>query len=182
MFQFLDRLPTRRNMLITTCVFMVSYGLINFGPFGLTALQHQYPGATILDMMFNYTPDQAYQNLALLGPQGVQQYLALHVFDYLFPLTYAVFYFTALSLIGRSLLPAGSVFQQVRWLGLLAGLTDILENLLILPILLNYPARLDGLARAASVATLIKTPLSMLCLLMVLVGGLVVGVRALVNR
>jgi hypothetical protein len=153
-------------------LFIISSTLINGKPFGLAQLQEITGGVSIPDMeMFGYSPQHAYDILTAQGEAGRAFYLHKIIpQDFLFPLLYALFYATALTYLAQRLFPADHPLQNIGLFGLCAGLADWAENLCLLGLLLNFPQRLDALARAASIFTVAKTFLVMLNMIMVLSG------------
>lgn len=105
-------------------------------------------GLPLLDMRFNYAPEDAHRLFDALGADGRTAYLELlWSVDILIPLLAMTFLWAALS---------RGAFQQWRRLALVGGCADYLENIAITILLLNYPARMETIAYVAATFTLIK--------------------------
>lgn len=110
--------------------------------------------AAPLDLMFSYSPDQAYQKIESYGPQVRHSYaISALTLDVAYPLTYSLMFSVWLSLL---LKPAGRVAYGICMLPFAVLLFDLLENSGIVIMLLMFPERLDLLARATSLATSLK--------------------------
>lgn len=143
-------------LLIATIAISLLLNVSNVS-FGVRALTAQSDGLMILDSRFSYTPDQVYALLEALGAAGRQSYLTMHlVADIIFPVVYSLlFAFTTAWLLHRLVAPDHPL-QYLILLPFVAGLADLAENVSIMAIGLAYPARLDGVARFASLMTTIK--------------------------
>ncbi len=126
-------------------------------PFSSPTIEKHSGGLAILDMRMSYTPEEAYQLFAALGPAGRQAYRTLHLVpDMLFPISYAfLFAFTGAWFLVR-LLPQEHPLQWLILTPLISGLADILENLSLVVSGLVYPNRIDWLAQVASLLTKVK--------------------------
>jgi hypothetical protein len=162
---------------ISFLFFVFMFWFINFAPMTMPELLKITNGETILDLhQKGYSPDEAYGVLERFGEAGRNYNLKVIIpVDFIFPLSYGLFYFIMLTLLFKPLLAGKS--WLIGLVGVLACFTDWVENIFIMFLLLNYPQRLDGVASMASNLTLAKGMLIMLSMLLVLVGLVLLGVR-----
>lgn len=108
-----------------------------------------------LDMRFGYSPDDAYKIIGSLGSAGRYSYLRFLGLDF----GIIIFLIITLLLVIAFLLKKLGMYE--KWalsylLPLARGVFDILENIFIMIILLNYPERLNGIAEVGSIMTQLK--------------------------
>ena len=118
---------------------------------------HGVGNARLLDLHFAYSPDQAYQHLAALGPAGrsAYSYMAL-TSDLIFPVMYSLALSVAIMLVLRKLLPPASRLRQLCLLPFLVVIADWCENLSLSMVTRAFPERADGIVGFASAATSLK--------------------------
>jgi len=110
--------------------------------------------AAPLDLMFSYTPDQAYARIESYGPQLRYSYaISAMTLDVAYPLVYSVMFSVWLTLMLKS---GGRLACAIRMLPFVILLLDLMENTGIVIMLQNYPDRLDRLASITSLATSFK--------------------------
>lgn len=110
--------------------------------------------ASPLDLMFHYSPDQAYALIESYGPKVRHSYaISALTLDVIYPLTYSLLFSVWLSMLLKG---QGSFKCAVVMLPFVILLFDLLENSGIVIMLLNYPQRLDIIAQLTSMATSIK--------------------------
>jgi len=167
MMNVLRKSATGKNILILLALFL----LANFVVVPLV-----YPKFQTLDMMNGYTPSQAYQLISSYGEQGRQLYAIIEsTLDLVYPFVSALLF----SLLILYSFQRG--FPNLKWAGWLALLpfvvmiSDYLENTCVLILLLQYPRKLDIVARVASFFTTAKMVLSPFELMFILglVGWLI---------
>lgn len=158
---FLTKLATGRWVI----VFLLLVVAFNF------ALRWIYPSFPTLDIQSSYSPEKAYQLLDSYGEAGRQEYLVTELtVDLVYPILLALLFGPLMLYLFRRVFPADSVWQRLPLLAPLAMLVDYLENTSIVIMLLNYPRRLDLLARAANLFTVGKFGLGYLELILILLG------------
>ena len=172
-----------RNLIVSFVLFICMYFLINHSPFGVDKLVEITGGHGILDMeMGGYSADRAYEILEALGEEGRAFNMKYIVpLDFPFPLSYGLFYFMTLTLIMKNIRKRAKRPWIAGSIGLAAALFDWLENIMIINLLRNYPQRLDGVAKIASVLTQLKTLFLIISTLLVIVGLLFLMIKRL-NR
>ncbi len=158
-----------RAVLASFAAFAVLAALINGRPFGLAQLEAITGGAGILDMVFTYTPEQAYTMLAALGDAGRAFYLTRIVpLDLVFPLVYTLIYAVTITWLLSRWLPAGSPWMRLNVVPLVAGAADYCENAGVIAMLLSYPAELYGVAAFTAVMSPVKYAFITLSVLIIL--------------
>ncbi len=106
-------------------------------------------GLPLLDMRLGYTPDAAYHLLDVLGTSGREAYMQLlWSVDILIPCLAMLFLWSAIS---------RGALKRLRFLALIGGVADYLENIAVTALLMLYPEHWNGFVSFASTFTLIKT-------------------------
>ena len=112
------------------------------------------PEATIPDMQFIYSPDDVYDFLTLIGPDGRQAYQRMHLStDLAFPIVYGFFLFSITSYL---LLKNGIHHFFITWFALFAAGLDLAENFTLIFITDQYPEFLPGFVNLARIFTMGK--------------------------
>ncbi len=122
-----------------------------------------------LDLTFGYSAETAYSMLNNLGSKGRTVYL---ISEIIIDLPYAIFYSFLYSVVivavyGYS--KTGFV-RYFIWLPVLIGLSDILENLSIVLMIIFYEYKITFLAAAGSLFTVGKWSFAVLTFLVVITG------------
>ena len=90
-----QRLATGRTVLVLFLV-TAAFGFalnVTHVPFGVQAFRERTGGLDIMDMRSNYTPDEVYELLEALGPEGREVYASMHLaVDFVFPLFYSLLF------------------------------------------------------------------------------------------
>ena len=153
------------------CVLLVVYALyfsVFFYadvPFGLSKIKPYAGDTSILDVEMYYTPEQAYQRLAILGEQGRAAYMRILMGDLVYPALLGSFLSVAITQVFRHAFPANSVWHKLNLLPLANMTVDYLENILLITLLTNYPTHLNGVATIAGFVTLVKNLFGLLSFL-----------------
>lgn len=118
----------------------------------------QYGNAVgIPDLSLAYSPSELYAIAGDYGPEGRAAYIRVRfTFDVVWPVVYTLFLVTALSWSARRAFAAGSRWQRVNLVPLLAALFDYLENVGTSLVMARYPARTPVAAALAMLATPLK--------------------------
>lgn len=110
-----------------------------------------------LDLLFFYTPQQAYERIAAYGESGRTAYrLTELTVDVAYPIVYSLFLSLLLSWLFQRGFAAQANIQRWNVLPLGAWLFDLLENLGIVAMLTIYPAAPDWLAWPTALFTMTK--------------------------
>jgi hypothetical protein len=139
-------------------------------------------GAGSPDTTFFLPPNQLYAIAQAYGPAGRSQYIrARWTFDLAFPLSYGLFFFSAINFSLRRLFPARPAVPRLSLLALAALSADLLENAALTLLLGLFPRQLPGLASLAVGISLLKWLLVTVAMVLAL-GGLLALAAAAVRR
>lgn len=126
-------------------------------PFSAPTIQEHSGGLPVLDTRASFTPEDAYQLFAALGPEGRRAYLLLHLGpDTLFPIGYALLFAFISAWFLVRLLPLNHPLQWLSMIPLISGVADILENVFLVMANLAYPDRVDWIVRIAHLLYKVK--------------------------
>lgn len=177
MFEKLDSIATGKNTFRSFLAALIFIAVMNIGATAFFQFTHGVGildtggGANLLDNRTSgYSPEAAYRMISAYGSQGIKYHLMLAAADVLFPPTLAFFLLLAVTCFYR---PFFRSLSLVRWLAALPVLylvSDYLENIGIVTMLLSFPARLPGMARLANLMFMSKNLFSTVCIVVVLVG------------
>lgn len=147
---------SHKKALLFSALFCALLVTINYSPIGVAGLLKITGGANILDFEFGYTCEEARGMLAALGPEGRAFYLAkILPADFLFPLSYMLFYTGFIALLLKNLNPARyAKYTVIIPAG--AMLFDWLENAGVIAMLADYPDIPAWAASLASVSGMLK--------------------------
>lgn len=113
------------------------------------------PDAGPLDLMFAYTPTEAFAHIAALGDEGRLAYrLFLVTADFAYPISYTLLFAWLIVMLKRKTRWEGSRLPVM--LPLLVFGFDMLENTSVVALLFAYPSQPVSLALAASIFTTLK--------------------------
>lgn len=113
------------------------------------------PQAGPLDLMFAYTPTEAFAHIAALSDEGRQAYrLFLVTADFAYPISYVLLFAWLIIMLKRNTRWEGSSFPVAPPLSVFGF--DMLENVSIIGLLTTYPAQPVALALTASIFTTLK--------------------------
>lgn len=150
-------------VLLSGVLFGFSFWLIQNSFFGLGRLEAIAGTADILDTRFTYSAETAAAVLEKLGETGRNYYLSvIQPLDILFPLCYGVFFLMLIQWgwFGQENTKdtegLGVIHRAVLLLPLATAACDILENILIRILVLNYPEEFTAVASSAGVITAVK--------------------------
>ncbi|RYU95206.1 hypothetical protein [Emticicia agri] len=151
---FARRYALGRNVLIFFCLQMlISAGILPYmqGKFDPTGI------VGVLDLMFGFTPDEAYDKLNAYGEEGRKYYLfAEAVIDIIYPIIYTITNVLLLSYVFKKGFAPNSFIHQLNIFPILATIGDFAENAGIIAMLNAFPERADAAASFASNAGMFK--------------------------
>jgi len=137
--------------------------IVNFLLFPL--LMPAGEGVKPLDIMFAYSPAEAYEMIASYSEETRQNYIrGLLLIDFAYPVIYSLLLGLGVYLLWRN--------PRLSLQPLLIMAADYLENTGILIMLSAWPARISGLAIATSIFTTLKWSMVVLSVMLIF-GGLV---------
>lgn len=128
---------------------------------------------SILDVRFGYSSDEAYQTLAAMGVEGRAEYLRmLAITDVLYPFVYGTWLIFAASFFLKRALRPNSIFRIFNLVALDAILFDLVENVSIIWLIIQFPSENNAVAWIASTAGILKW-LAVAAAVVVIVLGIV---------
>ena len=132
-----------------------------------------------LDLMFFYTPGQAFEMLDKYGEAGRSVYFKIELTaDIIYPIIYTLFYGLLLSWLFQRAFKPGSKMQKWNVMPVGAWFFDLLENIGIVSMLLFYPSKSAILAWLTMIIGSFKWGFFVVTVVLVLIGL----VRAAMNR
>ena len=145
-----------KTAILFAVLFAVSFALINFSGIGVAGLLKITNGANILDFEFGYTYEKAYDMLTALGAEGRIFYLTkILPMDFLFPLTYMLFYAGFMALFIKRATQK-KAYRVLLFIPVLAMLFDWIENIGIIALLKSYPNLPELAVLTASISGMLK--------------------------
>jgi len=132
-----------------------------------------------LDLMFFYTPEQAFEMIEKYGEAGRSIYFKIELTaDIIYPVIYTLFYGLLISWLFQRAFPPDSPMQKWNLMPVGAWFFDLLENAGISSMLMMYPSEPDILAWITMIFGSLKWACFVITIGLVLVGL----VRAAINR
>lgn len=168
----LQRTATPRHLFALLVVFVGLNSILMFSPYSpITTLQNDAGNVQLLDMAFNYTPDNAYQILTAYGENGRNYYLSVFLrIDLFAPVLVALFLAMATSVVFQHAFAPDHPVQKLSLLPFAAMMADYLENIGIFFLIMMFPARLDWLAVLTNYFTVAKFMLTFGILILLLIS------------
>jgi hypothetical protein len=135
-------------------------------------------GAEPIDLIFSYTIDQVYTSLKSYGPEGREWYTLIELtIGIIYPVIYSVLLSLLIVFTYIRLMLPENLIKIIFLLPIITLFIDFLENACIIFMLINYPYKLDLAAQLASTLTNTKWIMLILCVTLVLTGGLILIIR-----
>ena len=132
-----------------------------------------------LDLMFFYTPGQAFEMMDRYGEAGRSIYLRIELTaDIIYPIIYTLFYGLLLSWLFQRAFQPDSKMQKWNVMPVGAWFFDMLENVGIVSMLMMYPSKSAILAWLTMIFGSLKWGFFVVTVVLVLIGL----VRAAMNR
>jgi len=172
-------LSTPRRVLLLVIIYIAaSVVIFNFG--FIPAISQLSQGFDIPDNTFNYTPEYLYRVFSIYGEEGQGLYRSfLLLLDFIYPVLFAFTISILLAYLFERLIPKARFLYLSPFVALLL---DYLENIFMVTLLLNYPAKLIALARITSVITTLKLILVNLLFAITLIALASVLMKALYKK
>lgn len=124
-----------------------------------------------LDLMFFYTPAQAFAMMDKYGEAGRAVYLKIELTaDIIYPIVYTLFYGLLLSWLLQRAFRSDSGMRKLNVTPVGAWLFDLLENIGIVSMLATYPSKPDLLAWLTMIFGSLKWGFFLVTVVLVLVG------------
>lgn len=169
LIDFITQSYSQRKLLILfagmcTCAFLFGVAGYFIGIGDL--IEGTQERVSLLDVLFNYSEEQAYRQLTAYGEQGREVCLtSTLLLDSLFPLFFGPFFALLLAHLFQS-----TKYQYITLLPILTILVDYIENTHIALMLINFPEKMPWVAYTGSVFTNVKWGLIIIILLMISFG------------
>ncbi|HWQ63606.1 MAG TPA: hypothetical protein VN429_04250 [Methanospirillum sp.] len=151
------RLSSWRSYVIITSLFLLSFYAATGRPFGTRELAAFTGGLEVPDLSFGYTPLSVYSLIDTYGQTGRDFWLSsILPLDSVFSMCYLLFFAITLSSLLRYLYPYREELQGLVIIPVIGGISDIIENLCFVAVLLLYPVQYPQIVIFASVFTKLK--------------------------
>ena len=164
---FLDRLKEAPKTLFLLIMFIAGFLLfliINFTVF--QPLSIAVTGYSILDYEFAWTPEQVILIFATWGSNGMMLQAAGVYWDFLYIIGYGSFAFSGVLLVARELSGKWHIIGlYVSFIAILAGLFDVIENILLLVMLYEPDSILFAVPTIAGIMATMKFSALLIALL-----------------
>ncbi len=149
----MSKFATGRSVLILALLYIpVQLSMI----FIIFPIVSGYTPEKPLDMRFNYSVNEIYQLFSSLTEHGRNLGTVVYLYDNLFAIIYSLFFtFLIIFLLKKASMENSFIFK-FRYIPLLAGCFDILENISIIIMLHYYPRELTFIAGCANIFTISK--------------------------
>lgn len=124
-----------------------------------------------IDLLFFYTPDQAYRMVSAYGDALRAQYRTFELtVDIFYPIVYTLLLGFAISWLFNRTVDSDKTMRRMNVLPFGGWLFDLLENLAIVTMLTIYPSQPTWLAWAATLFTMVKWLFAVASLALLLYG------------
>jgi len=172
-FKYVDKIlgaASGRNVLI----FLVPSTALYFVMVLITipAVESFAPGMKIFDLSpGGYSYEYAIKLLSSLGDEGRSKYLTTQLpLDFIYPALFAMSCFLLLAWIFSKRYKQGSKIFYLCLIPVVAGIFDYLENIQIVLMILSYPDISEVQVLMSSIATLVKSGLTIIFFLVLFYG------------
>jgi hypothetical protein len=171
-FNGMKKISNWPGWVVSLVFLLVCYFVVNSDFIGTEYVKQVSGGAAILDTFFYYPSGQVFALLTALGEAGRSAYLTLNLLDFLFPISYALFFGISLTMTYTFIYPPESKRNWLILLPFITLLVDYGENICVRLMLVNYPAQIPWAAQTASLLTPLKFTLIVICALLILQGNM----------
>ncbi|MDP4143003.1 MAG: hypothetical protein Q8936_00775 [Bacillota bacterium] len=158
-------------------IFLVILPNFTKAPIGPYAFKQHANDMQMIDMVINYSPEEAYRLIAGYGESGRRYYIIQSLtLDLAIPLCLMLLVMASIKLIYRQTFFKNYMhkFMIIPFLGFLC---DYSENACVITMIINYPKRLNNLAVISNIFTISKWIFCTLGILIVLVGLIYIGIN-----
>lgn len=170
-------LASGRRYAAITALFLVFFYAATGRPYGTTEFTLLTGGLQVPDISFTYSSASVYSLLGAFGQNGRDIYMSqILPLDTIFAITYLLFFGTTLSILIRYLLPGMPEFQGLVILPVVGAISDIIENVCFILVVLMYPAQLPLVVSFASVFTKLKFVSNGITMALIVIGLLIIGI------
>jgi hypothetical protein len=171
---------------INVLIFLL-LGCIGFAVFILKWAESQLKGFSggigPIDLLFNYSCDQVYQMLKSYNGEGREFYAIIELTaDMVYPVIYSLFLSLLIIFLFKRLYIHERVVKIAFLMPIITLAADFFENICITFMLLNYPYKLNTIAEAANIFTMIRWVFLAASLLLVLTAFLLLVARFIKDK
>lgn len=178
--QYFSERAKPKNIFITVSVQLI-FGFILM-PIS-TKLVDSTGNVPVLDLRFGYSLNSAYAALDSYGIIGRRYYLFTELFtDIIYAFVYSVAFTLLLSYIFRLAFSQMHYFQKFNIFPFFIGIMDVLENLGIATMLINFPQKIAWACSFSSYAGLFKWGGILFNLILLINGIIAWGLLKLIRR
>lgn len=151
--RLLDQLIENNNNVLSIFIFSVITLVIFFVIFPRIN-NNNYE---ILDSRFCYSPENAYKVIDLKSEKFRKKYiLNALTLDIIFPITYSLLFGIILTNLLKNFVSTDSLWYSSRFIPFMGGVSDVLENICISFLIIQYPMKYPIIATISSQFTSIK--------------------------
>jgi hypothetical protein len=168
--QFVSDHSNVKVLIVFAILFAITQVLMISKPWGLQALESISPGVKILDVQFNYSPQEAHKTLLDLGESGRNAYLKLITADFFYIAAYTCFLIISLTLIFNFFFPEIKAFKLIWLLPFVSGMSDFFENIGTIIQLVEFPNQLFIIPTIENIFTMLKMITYLPCEILVPIG------------
>lgn len=134
-----------------------------------------------LDGRFFYNSNDAYKIISDLGVTGRSSYLSFLGLDFGIIIFFSIIMLLVIAILLKKL-KMNDKWTFVYLLPFARGICDTFENILIIPILLNYPERLNVIANIASIMTGLKWILMIIMMIHIITLAVMLLVKSIICK
>jgi len=163
----LYRLATLRNLMLAILLSAVSVSIMGY--LTQTLVYGVYGVADMPDTMFWYTINEITEAFNILGPEGLQTWLQVHMLDLIFPIGYSLSLVFGLALVIKAGALMTDKVRNLVWLPIFAAVADYIENGLVASQAVSYPNLSELIISISSLVTAFKWTLLYLAFAMVFI-------------
>lgn len=128
----------------------------------------------VLDLMFGFSHEVAYNVIASYGEAGRQSMLFVTwVIDTIYPVIYTIFNILAVTYLLKKVLPEGNTWRKLNLIPLLVLIFDLIENRGIGSMLSSFPEPNIMASQVASIANVLKWCSELVVVVIILISSLV---------
>jgi hypothetical protein len=172
----MNKLISVKQILIYFIILLIVWAIAMYNPFMLEMNKHTK--LPLLDITTNYSPEQAYNYMDELGGDGRTAYMHFLFFiDTAFPISYSILVFLILSFFMQRISKKENPLYLLRFSPFMLGLLDLMQNVVELILLFNYPDRLLKTAQACSIITTVKMNTGLLVLIIIIIAVIINIIR-----
>lgn len=151
-----SRTCQKRQMIVLGLIMVINFFLFYWPgfPSSFNALTLHLPLNRIPDIHLRFSPEEIYDFLTRIGPEGRQAFRLMHLtIDLSFPIVYSFFFFLTLKCLLSKTRKANG---WLPFLALLAGVVDLSENFILNYLAMRYPVFYPNLTAMVEIITILK--------------------------